>query len=110
MLLRSAFLAASLLLAFIAPVQADRLLIERAQAGELANLPTRGMTMTQVELKFGTPQQKLDPRGGQSVAWPVIHRWVYPQFTVYFERNRVIDAVLNRASPQELGPAPIRSS
>ena len=106
-MLRTAFVVASLALAFAAPAQADRLLIERAQASESANLPARGQTMAQVEAKFGAPQQKLEPRGGQSSAWPVIHRWVYPEFTVYFERSRVIDAVLNRATPHEQGPAPV---
>lgn len=105
-MLRSAFVAVSLVLAFAAPAQADRLLIERAQASESANLPARGQTMAQVEATFGAPQQKLEPRGGQSAAWPVIHRWVYPEFTVYFERERVVDAVLNKAAPQEQGPAP----
>jgi hypothetical protein len=110
MLLRSALFAASLTLAFAAPAYADRLLIERAQASESANLPARGLSMAQVEAKFGAPQQKLEPRGGQSAAWPVIHRWVYPTFTVYFERSRVIDTVLNQATPQEQGPAPVRQS
>lgn len=106
MLLRSALIAAALTLAVAAPAQADRLLIERAQAGDSAKLPARGQTMAEVEASFGAPAQKLEPRGGQSAAWPVIHRWVYPEFTVYFERSRVIDAVLNRAAPEEQGPAP----
>jgi hypothetical protein len=106
MLLRSALIAASLTLAFVAPAHADRLLIERAQASESANLPARGMTMAQVEAKFGAPAQKMEPRGGQRAQWPVIHRWQYPTFTVYFERSRVIDTVLNQAAPMELGPAP----
>ena len=33
-------------------------------------------------------------------------RWAYPAFTVYFEKNRVIDVVANQASPQEIGPKP----
>ncbi|MBS3896684.1 hypothetical protein [Silanimonas sp.] len=106
--LRSAYLAASLALAFAAPAQADRLLIERVQAGEAAQLPARGQSMAQVEARFGAPQQRLEPRGGQRAAWPVIHRWVYPEFTVYFERDRVINAVLNRAAPEELGPIPVQ--
>jgi hypothetical protein len=110
MLPRSVFLAASLALAFALPAQADRLLIERVQAGETANLPARGQSMAQVEARFGAPQQKLEPRGGQRAAWPVIHRWVYADFTVYFERDRVINAVLNRASPTEIGPAPVPRS
>ena len=105
-MLRSALVAASLALAFAAPAQADRLLIERARASEAANLPARGQSMAQVEATFGAPRQKLEPRGGQRAAWPVIHRWVYPEFTVYFERERVVNAVLNKAAPQELGPAP----
>lgn len=106
--LRSAYLAASLALAFAAPAQADRLLIERVQAGEAAQLPASGQSMAQVEARFGAPQQRLEPRGGQRAAWPVIHRWVYPEFTVYFERDRVINAVLNRAAPEELGPIPVQ--
>jgi hypothetical protein len=105
-MLRSTLVAAGLALAFAAPVNADRLLIERTQAGEAANLPGRGQSMAQVEAKFGAPREKLDPRGGQSTAWPVIHRWVYPEFTVYFENDRVVNAVLNRAAPNETGPAP----
>lgn len=111
MTLRAAFavpaLFASLLFLAAAPAaQADRLLIQRVEAGEAANLPARGQSMAQVESRFGAPQQKLEPRGGQSAAWPVIHRWVYPEFTVYFERSSVVDAVLNRAAPNEIGPAP----
>lgn len=105
-MLRSVLVAASLALAFAAPAQADRLLIERSRAAEAANLPARGQSMAQVEAKYGAPSQKLEPRGGQSSAWPVIHRWVYPQFTVYFENDRVVNAVLNRAAPNETGPAP----
>ena len=39
----------------------------------------------------------------------MIHRWTYPAFTVYFERDTVIDAVANRASAGETGPLqPVR--
>ena len=106
MLLRSALVASALLLTVAPAAQADRLLIERSRAAEAANLPARGQSMAQVEAKYGAPSQKLEPRGGQSAAWPVIHRWVYPQFTVYFENDRVVNAVLNRAAPNETGPAP----
>ncbi|MCW5579885.1 MAG: hypothetical protein KIS72_00870, partial [Luteimonas sp.] len=69
-------------------------------------LPARGQSTAQVEARFGAPAQKLEPRGGQKRQWPTINRWVYPQFTVYFERDRVIDAVLNQASASEAGPKP----
>ncbi|TDK23326.1 hypothetical protein E2F46_10360 [Luteimonas aestuarii] len=84
---------------------ADTLLIERSQAATVP-MPARGMTMQQVEARFGAPASRLDPRGGQKRQWPTINRWSYPQFTVYFERDRVIDAVVNQASPEEVGPKP----
>jgi hypothetical protein len=97
-------LLALLCLAGIA--SADTLLIERAQSQPASALPVRGQTATQIEAAFGAPQQKLEPRGGQRSQWPVINRWVYPGFTVYFEKNRVIDVVANQASPEEIGPKP----
>src|SRR5688572_28297400 len=84
---------------------ADTLLVDRAQASSIA-MPARGMTMAQVEARFGAPAQKLDPRGGQKRQWPTIHRWVYPAFTVYFERSHVVDAVANQATADETGPKP----
>jgi hypothetical protein len=99
----AASLAAALLVA--GPAAADTLLIERTRAAT-GPMPTRGMTMQQVEAQFGAPAGKLEPRGGQKRQWPTIHRWAYPQFTVYFENSRVIDAVVNQASPQEVGPKP----
>ena len=86
-------------------VVGDTLLIERVQT-EPRNLPSRGLSMAQVEARFGAPIQRLDPRGGQKRDWPTIHRWVYPGYTVYFERTRVIDVVQNRADAGEIGPKP----
>ena len=83
----------------------DTLLIERVRQ-EPANLPRRGMSMAQVEARFGAPRDRLDPRGGQKRDWPTINRWVYPGYTVYFERTRVIDVVLTKADPAEIGPKP----
>ena len=86
-------------------VVGDTLLVERVQA-EPGNLPSRGLTMAQVEARFGAPAQRLEPRGGQKRDWPTIHRWVYPGYTVYFERTRVIDVVLTKADAGEIGPKP----
>lgn len=83
----------------------DTLLIQRVQQ-ETGNLPARGQRMAQVEAHFGAPLERLDRRGGQKQAWPVIDRWVYPAFTVYFEKGRVIDAVANKADASEIGPKP----
>ena len=48
----------------------------------------------------------LEPRGGQKRVWPTINRWTYPAFTVYFERSKVIDVVMTKADPNEIGPKP----
>ena len=83
----------------------DTLLIQRVQQ-ESGDMPTRGMSAAQVEARYGAPGERLDPRGGQKRAWPAIERWAYPAFTVYFEKGRVIDAVANKASDDEIGPKP----
>lgn len=102
----SARLALPVLLCLSSAAAADTLLVQRVQAEPAGSLPARGATAAQVEARFGAPTQRLEPRGGQKRQWPTIHRWVYPQFTVYFERDRVIDAVLNQASASETGPRP----
>lgn len=88
------------------PAAAETLLVERVAEESRIALPARGLTMAQVEARFGAPAERLEPRGGQNPKWPVIHRWMYPAFTVYFEKSRVIDAVLNRADADEIGPKP----
>jgi hypothetical protein len=94
----------------VAPVRAATLLMQRVQQERGVPLPARGMTMAAVEHQFGAPASRLDPRGGDAPLHPTINRWVYARFTVYFERDRVIDAVLNRASPTELGPKQVEST
>ena len=90
------------------PAQADTLLIQRVQAEQGVHLPKRGSSMTQVESSFGAPQQKFAAVGGGSVHMPPITRWQYEQFSVYFENTHVVDAVLTKASPEEIGPAPAK--
>src|SRR5690554_4620226 len=99
-------LTTATLLATAGSVSADTLLIDRVQQQAAAAMPARGMSMSDVEARFGAPSQRLDPRGGQKRQWPTINRWVYPAFTVYFEKSRVIDAVANQAAPGETGPKP----
>lgn len=84
---------------------AETLLIERV-AQEPGALPARGSSMAQVQARFGQPASRMEPAGGQKRQWPTIHRWVYPAFTVYFERSRVIDVVANKADATEVGPKP----
>src|ERR1700740_2608429 len=51
--------------------------------------PKRGVTMTQVEAKFGAPVTKHD-----AVGQPPITRWDYQGFSVVFEHDRVIKSVV----------------
>ena len=101
----SAFLLGTLLLAATA-VHADTLLIERVESEP--ELPVRGLSMGDIEARYGAPEERLDPRGGQKSQWPVINRWVYPSFVVYFEDSRVIDVVARKAAPLETGPKPVQ--
>lgn len=54
-------------------------------AGEL---PARGMTQDAVRAKFGAPSRQVAPVGN-----PPISRWVYDDFTVYFEGKYSIHTV-----------------
>ena len=106
-------LSATLALALLAlapAVGAETLLVDRVQAEAAVAMPSRGTSMAQVEKRFGAPVHKMAPVAGPNDRRhnPPITRWVYPAFEVYFEYNHVIDAVLIKASPQEIGPAPVR--
>jgi hypothetical protein len=87
---------------FVSLANAEVLLMDRVKQERGMNAPARGMTMAQVEARFGAPQSKLDPRGGDTQLHPTINRWVYPDYTVYFERERVINSVMNKG-PNEIG-------
>jgi len=87
------------------PAHADNLLIHRVQQEKGMNLPVRGMSMVQVEKKYGAPQRKLSPRGGDTRKHPVINRWEYADFIVYFEHEHVIHAVLNTPAGNNTNPA-----
>ncbi len=50
--------------------------------------PQRGMTQTQVRAQFGAPEETKGPAGQ-----PPISRWVYPDYTVYFENQAVLHSV-----------------
>jgi hypothetical protein len=55
--------------------------------------PHRGMTMHAVEAKFGAPAARHE-----AVGEPPISRWDYHGYTVFFEKDRVIHAVVDPAS------------
>lgn len=83
----------------------DNLLMQRAQQSESMNLPRKGMSMADVERQFGQPTSRLDARGGSSRKQPVINRWMYPGYIVYFERSKVIHTVLNTPAGNNTNPA-----
>ncbi len=88
-----------LILAIIisAPVAvADVLLIdtiaqEPVNSNEGVPRPAKGMSMSSVKERYGEPMNELPWIGD-----PPISRWVYDQYTVYFEHDRVIHSVMNR--------------
>jgi hypothetical protein len=94
------------LLAASTSAHADVLLIERVAARAEIELPRRGSLMSQVETQFGAPQQRHAPVGGGLPQHPPITRWDYPAFSVYFEHDHVVNAVVRRALPNEKGPKP----
>lgn len=53
-------------------------------------LPGRGMSMEAVQNRFGEPLEKFS-----AVGEPPISRWVYRNYSVYFESEFVIHAVVN---------------
>ena len=55
--------------------------------------PGPGMTMQKVEEKFGAPAERHP-----AVGTPAITRWDYQNFSVFFENDRVIHAVVVAAS------------
>jgi hypothetical protein len=55
--------------------------------------PHRGSTMTTVESRYGEPTNRH-----AAVGIPAITRWDYPQFSVYFENDRVLHTVLARSA------------
>lgn len=51
--------------------------------------PKRGSTMNEVEKRFGAPSTRH-----ATVGKPPITRWDYQNFSVFFEHDRVIHAVV----------------
>ena len=65
-----------------------------------ASLPVKGQTMAAVLKRYGEPQQKHAPVGGDAPKHPPITRWDYAAFSVFFERSHVVDAVVPGQPPQ----------
>ena len=67
----------------------DVLLMEKVGRDPTGSVPSHGLKMSQVEAQYGEPVSRVAPIGD-----PPISRWVYDGFTVYFENDTVIHAVV----------------
>lgn len=56
------------------------------------DMPKRGMSMEAVRAHLGEPRRIQGPVGE-----PPISRWVYDDFTVFFEHERVLHSVIPRS-------------
>ncbi len=90
------------------PAHAENLLVKRIRQENGMRLPPRGMTMAQVRHTYGEPLRKLQPRGGDTPLHPVIRRWEYSNYIVYFEHDHVIHSVLNTPAGNNLDPKQAR--
>ncbi len=81
------------LLVFPATGMSEVLLIDAVKAEQKSSIPRpqNGDDMVEVEHRFGPPKAKQGPVGN-----PPITRWDYENFSVYFEHDKVLTAVLKR--------------
>jgi hypothetical protein len=78
----------------LATAQAEVVQVPGAPAQQAqADVPSRGLTMAQVEQRYGAPTERIG-----AIGQPPITRWVYPSFVVYFEYKLVIHAVATQAT------------
>ncbi|MFV2056810.1 MAG: hypothetical protein ACC707_10100 [Thiohalomonadales bacterium] len=91
----NALLCLIIFLLIIPIVQADNLEIPTdIGAGKhrlIINTPDRGLSMEQVQQQYGEPSEIINAVGD-----PPITRWIYPKFTVHFESEFVIHAVIKK--------------
>ncbi len=80
-------------------VRKDVLLIDRVVKTSDRVVPQRGLLKADVIQQFGEPDSRHDAVGD-----PPISHWVYSDFTVYFENEHVIHAVINKATETESRP------
>jgi hypothetical protein len=86
------FLFAFILLTIIPVANSDVLLLDAIQSDSgSVGKPARGMSMDQVRSRYGEPGNELPWVGD-----PPITRWVYDDYTVYFEHQYVINSVVHR--------------
>ena len=92
-MLRLSYITATglLLIGLSGNLIAEEVNIPTAETTEYSiQLPGRGMSMEMVQKRFGEAKEKFS-----AVGEPPISKWVYKDFTVYFESEFVIHAVVN---------------
>ena len=80
-------------LATVFSTQAETVKVPVTQQGSAevrAKLPKTGETKSTVRQRLGEPKTMRGPFGD-----PPISAWTYSEFTVYFEHNHVVHAVVN---------------
>ncbi|HPQ96133.1 MAG: hypothetical protein KDI44_16870 [Thiothrix sp.] len=55
--------------------------------------PARGMSMKQVQARYGQPSSTRTSKGQIKKHWPRITVWNYGSFSVYFEKSRVLHSI-----------------
>ncbi len=78
------------LLGLIGTATADVLLIEKVRERMARSLPDNGLSMEQVEQRFGQPVERR-----AAVGDPPITRWIYDDYSVFFEHRLVIESVVH---------------
>lgn len=80
------FLAGSL-------AHADALLVDKVRQDSQQQIerPSRGMSKAAVAHRFGEPRDRI-----AAVGTPPISRWVYDNYIVFFEKDRVLHSVVRR--------------
>ena len=68
----------------------------QAQLQAILNLPDKGVTKDSVDKTYGHPKQTIPP-----VGHPPIERWIYDEFTVYFENQTEIHSVAHNQYEQK---------
>ena len=76
-----------------ARAMAETLATPSADPAAAVDRPARGSTMASVTRHFGEPTNRH-----ATVGKPPITRWDYPQFSVYFENDRVLHSVIVRSA------------
>jgi hypothetical protein len=76
------------------PAFAETLSTATGDPAAASDRPSRGSSMATVQGRFGEPANRHATVGN-----PPITRWDYPQFSVYFENDRVLHAVVVRSAP-----------